>query len=394
MAVAYALAAVSLFLYALAVALAIIWQVRVRRALARESALFQPPVTILKPLCGVDEELEQNLESFARLDYPRFQIVCCAADRDDPAVRVARTVARRHGGVDMLVLAGSGSDSPNPKIATLERMFPFARYDLLLISDSNVRIEPDDLTALVAPMRRSRVGLVYQPVGGLGETTAGAALENLRFTEYAGMLTIALKLVTTMDAGTGKGMLVRRTALEDAGGLARLRNAAAEDYVLCRAVRRAGWKLRVAPAPVRPMHVRWSLGKMVRRHLRHASLRRRLSPWGYPVELLVNPVLMAAPLAIAGGTTGVATAATIVAVKTALEAIGTSHVRGRRWAWRHIPLIPLKDVLMAGIWFASFFHNTVRWRDRIYRLGPGERITPLDRPLTAATDVPERRRAA
>ena len=133
----------------------------------------------MKPLCGLDEELEQILESFARVDYPRLQIIPCAADRDDPALAVARSVARRHPRVDMLVLAGSGSDAPNPKVATLERMLPYARHDLILISDSNVRVEPEDLTKIVAPMRKSRMGMVYQIIGGQGATTAATALNSL-----------------------------------------------------------------------------------------------------------------------------------------------------------------------------------------------------------------------
>jgi ceramide glucosyltransferase len=272
-------------------------------------------------------------------------------------------------------------------------MLPYARHDLLMISDSNVRIEPGDLTKIVAPMRDSRVGLVYQLVGGRGETTVAAALENLRFTEIAGPITAALKLVTTMDAGTGKGMLFRRQALVDIGGLARVREAAAEDFVLCRAIRRAGWKLRMAAAPVRAIHVKWSLRNVVRRHLRHASMRRHLCPWGYPAELLVNPIVMSIPLVVVGGVPGLAAALGVVAAKTAIEAATSAIFRERAWPLKYALLIPFKDLLTAAIWLASFGHNTIRWRDRLYRLGPGERITPLDRQPTHA-EPGEPRRAA
>jgi ceramide glucosyltransferase len=372
----------SLAAYVIAVVLTCGWFLAGRRRLRRRAERVFPALSILKPLSGLDDDLEANLESFAAADYPQLQIIFCAIDPQDPAIDVARRVAARHPQRDILIMWGRKSAAANPKVANLERMLPHARYDLCLLSDSNVRLAPGDLAELVAAFDDRSVGLVYQPVAGVGETTPAATVENLRFTEYSGMLTIFVRLVAGHDIVTGKGILVRQRALRDIGGLSVVRDTAADDYLLCRAVKRAGWKLVLAPVPARTVHSKWSFGNVIRRHARHAGMRWRLSPWTYVLELTINPIFLAGLVLATGGLKNLGLFCTVVAVKTALEMVSAAVLRRARPRLAHALLIPFKDLLMSALWFAAIGYRRVHWRGQTYSIHTGARLVPIPQPAT------------
>lgn len=368
--------ALGFYLFSIAVSLFWYWrQRRARRALPAEQL---PGVTILKPLQGIDEELEKNLESFACLDYPRLQLIFACQSPSDPALEVARRVAARHPRRDILILAGTEGTACSPKVLNLEAMLPHARHELAMISDSNVRIEPGDLATMAAPFADPRVGLVYQPVVGIADRSVPAALENLRLTEYGGVLTMGLKQLLGLDAVMGKGMLMRRAALADVGDFHSVRDVAADDYVLGTTLSKGGWKLCLSTVPARVVHTRWSLPALLKRHTRHAAMRVRLGPWTYPIELLVNPIALSlVTLGLSAGQTWWVVALA-VAVKTTSELAAGACLRGRWPRLVHVPLVAVKDVLMAGVWFAALFSRRVHWRGKDYRMGPLTRLDLVD----------------
>ena len=169
-------------------------------------------------------------------------------------------------------------------------------------------------------------------------------------------------------------------ALADVGDFAGVRDHGGDDYALSRLFLARGWRLRLAPVPVRTVQATWSWRQLALRHLRHSSLRRRMVPWAYPLELLLNPV----PWALALLATDLAPLApALVALKAALEISAARLLRDRPLAWRHAAAIPLKDLLYFGGWFASFTVRTVAWRGRTYVIRAGGRLEPVE----AAPDV-------
>jgi ceramide glucosyltransferase len=369
----------TLYLAAYCLAMGWMWYTRHRakRAASAAAGNFLPPVTIFKPLEGLDESLEVNLESFAQLDYPTYQLIFCCRNASDPALRVARRLADRYPQLDILFLNSSEADG-NPKILNLQAMLPYAKHEFCLISDSNVRIGRGDLRKLVPPFRDPDVGLVYQPVVGIAEQTPAAAIENLRLTEYAGLLSVASKLLVGVDVVMGKGMLLRRTALADVGGFEALRDICAEDYVLATRLKKAGWKLHMATVPVRAVHTKWSLASVCKRHIRHGAMRWRLCVWAYPLELLTNPVATGLILPLVFGWLGFAAWLGVVVIKTTLELTAAAHLRGQSIAWKYVPLVLAKDLLMFGVWIAALMSSRVNWRGRIFRLGRGTRLIRVD----------------
>jgi ceramide glucosyltransferase len=370
------LAAASSGLYALAWALLHGWAAWHRRHPGTAAAAG---VTVLKPLCGADDQLERNLLSFFRLEHAPLQLVCGAADPADPALEIVRRLARRHPGRDVTIVVGTNERAASPKVGLMEALLPHARHDIILLSDSNVRVAPDEVGHVLPGFADPRVGMVHQPVVGVGERTLPAAFENLHYTEFAGFLSVAATVISGQHAVNAKGQWVRRAALADVGDFAGVRDHGADDYMLSQLLLARGWRLRLAPVPVSTVQARWSWRQLALRHLRHSSLRRRMVPWAYPLELLLNPV----PWALALLATDCAAAAVpLVALKTGLEISAARSLRGRPLAWRHALAIPVKDLLYFVGWFASFTVRSVSWRGRAYGIGPGGRLEPLD-PLPA-----------
>ncbi|MBS0210661.1 MAG: glycosyltransferase [Planctomycetes bacterium] len=391
--------------YAVATLMAIGWRRARSRWLAEPHDLKRwPLVTILKPLRGIDEQLEENLRSFARLDYPALQILCCSRDPKDPGLNVARRVAAEFPNSPIEIVAGADGYSANPKVLLLEWMLPLAKGQFLLISDSNVRIEPQDLKLLVAEAQEPEVGLVFQPVVGQGEETAAAAIENFRLSEMAATATLLAKHMAGVDAVMGKGILIRREALHDIGEFSQLRDVLAEDYLMGVAMNQAGWRCKLSLVPVRAIHVNWSFQASLSRHVRHASMRCRLQPLAYPLEWLSNPLAIALVPSLWLGWQGLWFLAAAMVLKATCESIAMRSFRGRWPQLRFIPCMWLKDFLMAGIWLAGPFKGQVNWRGTRYRLAMGTRLIPLDDvptepttirfPVPAAPAAEEHRRAA
>lgn len=389
----------SLAAYALAWCLAIGWLATIRLKQRSTAARTDAPatdargVTILKTLCGADEELERNLRSFFRAEHEPLQLVFGAADPDDPALQLVRRLARDYPGRDVAIVCGADPTVPNPKVALLATLLGHARHDIILLSDSNVRLQPDDIARVLPAFDDSRVGMVYQPVVAVGERTVPAAIENLHYTEYAAFLTIGCRLLAGQHTVNAKGQWVRRAALADVDDFARVGDCGADDYELSRQVAQAGWQLRSAETPVRVVQRDWSWSSLTARNLRHAGLRWRICPWAYPLELLFNPIPWTLPLFAAGRRDLAALATAVILGKTLLELSAARLLRGTPLAMRFAAIIPVKDIYIFGCWFVALFARTATWRGRSYFLLPDGRIEPIA-PLPAAEPAESRRAAA
>ena len=373
------LAAANLGLFGLAWVLVVAW--RAWHGLRPRVAGPGRGVSVIKPLCGVDDDLEQNLASFFRLEHEPLQLVFGAADPADPALELVRRIARRHPHRDVAIVVGANDDAPNPKVGLQERLVNHARHDILLLSDSNVRVRPQEVGRVLPGFDDERVGLVYQAVTGIGEESLPAAVENLHYNDLAGVLAVGATLLTGQHAVNGKGEWVRRGALADIGGIAAVRDSAADDSALAGLVGRAGWRVRLSPEPVRIVHRTWSWRGLWQRHVRHATLRTRIAPAAYPLELLLNPLPWAALLL---ATPWARLAPMVVLSRILLEASALRVLRGSWPALRHAAAIPLKDAVYLAGWFAPLAVRHVHWRGRTYRLARQARMVPVPGVATAA----------
>ncbi|MEO7111349.1 MAG: glycosyltransferase [Polyangiaceae bacterium] len=350
-----------------------------RRPLDRAAA-----VTIFKPLAGNDDELAANLESFAALDYPCFEILLGVASTEDPAYVVARDFVRRNKHVRARVVLTDRNAAQNPKVAQLLELSRQARGELFVISDSNVRVPKDYLWSLLSEISRPGVGLVTSVFAGSGETTLGAALENLQLASVVAPAVVLSTMLTNRPFTIGKSMAMWKRDLAEIGGFSAVGDVLAEDHVLGDRFKAAGYSLRTSFGMIQNRNVDCSTRRTLERHARWAKIRRSLSPHAFLLEPLGSPVVIAFLLFLLSPSR---TLFFCVAASAALQSIfafaSVRILRGKSLAIRYAPLEVARAFAIFGCWLWALLSDRVVWRGNPFRILPGSRIVPASPRLFA-----------
>lgn len=339
----------------------------------------RPPVSVLKPLKGLDDQLENNLRSFFELDYPSYELLFGVDEADDPAIAVVQRLRRAYPQIPVRLVVDSQRVGLNPKINNLHNMFPFARYDYLVISDSNVRVRREYLTDLLSHMQSDEVGMVTSHIRGVGAKSLGAVLENLHLNTYIADSVYAVGNLFGVPVTIGKSMLIRRETLDAVGGFRAFAEYLLEDGLLGRAIAQRGMRIVTTCSPVENVNVTWSIDKFLSRHLRWATMRRRLHAGHYTAELLSNPTAIAlVNLIVQRDPMSLALLTGVAAGRIVLDMI-TGLLMESESRWSHYLMVPLKDLVMAGVWLVPFFSNTVTWRGNEFRVLKYTRLESVGR---------------
>ncbi|WP_224370750.1 ceramide glucosyltransferase [Hyalangium versicolor] len=374
------LAAASVGLVALAVQLVHVLRHRRQPALPHSGTAARPGISILKPLCGVDDDLEANLAQFASLGYPSYEVLLGVKDMRDPAYAVARAAVARWPHVMRLVLQ-EGEPGLNPKVNQLVTLASEARYELWVISDSNVRVAPGYLDEIADGFEDPEVGCVTHPIGGIGEQTLGSLLDNMHLASSAAAGVIAAKRLADKDIVVGKSMALRREDVESLGGFFSVKDVLAEDFVIGQWVtRKLGKRVVVAKTPVFNVSLKKCVGAFFKRYLRWSVIHH--SSVGTPTYLaqgLLNPVPLALLGALLEPTVPAFTAVAALAIAKALIDVTVFRMlRPERVSWLSLPAVLLKDALLFVAWCNGLFSRTVDWRGTRLRVLPGTRLTPVE----------------
>jgi len=362
-----------------AIALYSTWAYFRRAGQARPAgAAFTPPVSNLKPIRGLDPGAYENFASFCRQDYPEYEIIFCVDGRDDPVLPVIEKLIRDFPQRQIRVLFGSGRSATNDKVAKLARMVSEAAYEVVVMSDSDVRVEPDYLRRVIAPLADPNIGAVtcfYVPAD---EHTFADNLQAMgMFSDfYAGIL-VAWQLDGVKFA-LGPTIATTRARLAEFGGYESLENRPADDLLVGRLIAEQGHPVELLSYTVLAVADYQSMSDLVHKRLRWIVVMRHMRPWGHLGLLLTQglPWSLAAIAIHPSVAVAAAYLGTYLALRFAMTwMIGTWGLK-QPGLWRKMPAIPAWDALAFLIWLASFGRRSIRWRGADYLLRDG-RLVPV-----------------
>lgn len=345
-----------------------------RRYLAdRDSPLPEPaawpPISVLKPLHGVDEGLEANLVSFFEQDYPDFEIHFAARASNDGGLKLAREIASRYPGVPAYFHVSGEPPTPNAKAFSLRIMMAAARHELLVMADSDIRADRALLRGAASEFSDPAVGVAtcpYRAVPGTGSFWSLLEAIGMNTEFWGGALTARL-VEGGVHFAVGPTIIARRQAVEAAGGWAALGEFLAEDFVLGQAAARAGYRVILSRRTVEHRIGSQPWRANFRHRLRWCRSTRRSRPAGYLGQLFTYPLPLAILLALLWPAAWPALAVTALLRAAAAHAV-SGWVLADPLCRRYWYLVPVQDILSFIFWIAGFFGNTIEWRGRRYLL--------------------------
>lgn len=348
-----------------------------RRRRERKTRVGEAPViSVLKPLAGDEPELAENLGSFFRLSYPRYEVLCATRDGDDPALAIAREVRSDYPDSDAQLLVAGESDRPNAKVHSLAAMTAVAEGDLVVVSDSDIRAEPALLWELAKDFEDPAVGVVTCPYRAVPGSSPWSRLEALGMnTEFWSGVLVA-QFLAPMNFAVGPTMAVRKSCLDAIGGWDAFGDFLAEDFEVGRQARLAGYEVRLSTHAVEHRIGSQTLRENLVHRLRWRRSTRRSRPVGYWGEIFANPLPWALllPLAASGATWSWAALGTCVVLRAAAALVVGGSVLGDSLPWWRLWLLPLQDGLSLLVWVAGLFGSRIVWRGRSYKLSRDGRL--------------------
>jgi ceramide glucosyltransferase len=343
---------------------------------AASDASFTPPVSILKPVRGLDPDAYENFASFCRQDYPEYEILFCVGDHTDPVLPVIEQIVRDFPSHQIRVLFGSGREATNDKVAKLARLSSEAKYEILVINDSDVRAERGYLRAIVSPLADPKVGAVTCFYASADEKTVLHKLQTVgMYSDFYPGIVVAWQLDGVKFA-LGPTIATTRTRLAGFGGYEKIENQPADDLLVGRLIAEQGYEVRLLPYTIQTVADYQSFSDLFLKRLRWIVVMRHMRPWGHfgliftfglPWTLLAVAL---APSPIVAG----AFLAGYVVLRSAMTLQIAAWGIKQKGVWKGLPFIPVWDGVAFIIWLVSFTRSTIRWRNRDYYIRNGQLV--------------------
>jgi len=372
-----------------------LWSVR---AFLRDSRKphpeFAPPVSILKPLRGVDPQMYESFSSHCVQDYPEYEIIFGVSDADDPAVQAVYQLMREFPSCKIRLVVCPEVLGNNRKTSNVVQMLPHAQYGHIIINDSDIFVPPDYLRRVMAPFGRPQVGMVTCPYNGIAANTLGSKLESIGISTdfFAGVLA-ARQIEDGIHFALGSTLAMSRAALNAIGGLAPMVDYLADDFESGNRISKAGFEVVLIDLVVETHLPAYSFRQFFEHQMRWARSTRDSRRRGYVGILLTFglPWAIISVLLSAGAWWSwlVLAAACLlraaVAIQVGTRVVHDPSIAGRLW------LVPLRDLVAFWVWFASFAGRQVHWRGDVFILEDGKiRPAHLAQPSVVSESEPGR----
>ena len=342
-----------------------------------DHAAAWPCVSLLKPLCGDEPRLRENLESFFRLSYPHFEIIFGARNGSDPALQVVRELRREYPEVSVSIVLSGEPDRPNAKVCALEPMVREAAYEYLIISDSDVEVAPNYIESVIEPLSNPGVGLVTCLYRGVPSGGVWSLLEAMGMSVEMTSGVILAEMLEGMKFALGPTMATRKDVLDRIGGIGRLAQYCSDDYILGQRVAEEGLAVHLSRHVIDHVAMNRGLRKSVLHQVRWMKSTRCSRPLGH----VGSGLTFAMPFALLGCIVSLLSGHPIlgwtmlaagIANRLVLAYVVGWGVVGDRESLRYAWLYPVRDLLGFVFWAWSMLGSrTIVWRDRRYHLLPG-----------------------
>ena len=366
-------------------AMALIAVIRFRRPnQPRVPACFAPAVSLLKPLHGAEPGLEAHLSTFFEQDYSEYEILFCARHANDAGLRMARQVSARYPHVPVQFLTSGEPHVPNAKILSLELMAQAAHYDILIISDSDVRVRRDYVREVVAPFADDRVGAVtclYRGVAGQGGLWSRIEASAMSIEMGAGVL--VAEMLEGMKFALGPTMAIKRSCLQEIGGFLPMGDYCADDFLLGNRVAARGHTVVLSHHVIDHVVLHaafWPSMQHQARWMKSTRFSRPKGHFGTALTFSVPFGLLAAVAAFALHRPGIALGALLWSIgsRMLLALAVSKSVLREKSPWQSVLLYPIRDFLAILFWIASYGSRKILWRSETYLLETGGRMRSMD----------------
>jgi ceramide glucosyltransferase len=334
------------------------------------------PISVLKPLAGVDDGLEENLHSFFQQDYPNFEMLFSVRSSSDKAIPVVDKLRAQYPKVPSQLIVTGEPPYANHKVYSLDLMLAAARHDLIVMADSDIRVTPDMLSTIAAEFQDPKLGLATCPYRAVPGRSFWNTLEAIGLnTEFIGGVLVA-RMLDGMKFALGPTIAARRATLQGIGGFDAVKDFLAEDFVMGKLAAERGDGVILSSYVIEHRIGAQKLIPNLKHRLRWNRSTRRSRPAGYIGQLFTLPLPLALALWILEPqwqALALATIALRAVAGWATAGLVLQDMLTARLFW----LVPLQDVLSFFMWLGGFFGNTIVWRGRKYYLRPDGRFEPV-----------------
>lgn len=351
---------------------------RSRATIASHNPL--PPVSILKPLKGIDPQIWEAFCSHCEQDYPEFQLIFGVSDPADLAIPLVRRLQEKYPTRAIELLVCPSHLGTNRKLSTLAQMLPAARHEMLVVNDSDIQVAPDYLRRVITPLSDASVGMVTCLYRGIAGPTLGSRLEALGIgTDFVPGVLSARLIEKGLHFGLGATLAFRRSDLQAIGGFEAMLDYLADDYEIGHRIAALGKRVELSEVVVDTFLPAYTLRQFFDHQLRWARSVRGARRWGYTGLLLTFglPWAMLTLLAARGTAWAWWLFVVTVAARLAVGLMAAVAVLGDSQTSRDLLLLPLRDLIAPLVWAAGLIGNHVRWRGDAFVLKDGKLIRSI-----------------